>query len=306
MNWHAYLQLTKPGIIGSNLITLSAGFLLAAQGQVNVALWLLTALGTALVIASGAVCNNLIDQDIDALMLRTQQRPLVLGLVAPAPALLFAVGLGLSGFMLLAAYSSLVATLLAIAGWLVYVGLYSLYFKRHSIHGVAIGSLSGAAPPMIGYCAISHQIDAAVLCLGLILCLWQIPHAYAIALRRLDDYQAAKLRLLPLVKGVALTQRHMQRYILLFTVASTSLYWLGYAGIYYLITMIIAGAAWRWAARNTPPKTPPPRSELGHWGLTLFLYSIAIIMLFSLMLALDYVAADSRPMPMVHMVRLFY
>ncbi|MBP6563586.1 MAG: UbiA family prenyltransferase, partial [Neisseriaceae bacterium] len=213
---------------------------------------------------------------------------------SPRHACIYAALLGLTGLALLATYSSPRATALALGGWAIYVGLYSLHFKRHSIHGVAIGSLSGAAPPMIGYCAVSNQLDGAALSLGLILCLWQIPHAYAIALRRLGDYRAARLRLLPLVKGVRLTQRHMQRYILAFTCATPLLFVGGHTGPYYVLVMLVAGGLWAWTARSDAQPHSTPQA-LSAWGLQLFAYSIVIIMLFSLMVAVDY--RVSPPLP---------
>lgn len=287
MSVRDYIQLIKPGIIMGNLITLSGGFLLAAQGQVDPRLIFFTLFGTALVIASGAVCNNVIDIDIDAIMHRTQRRALVLGLIAPKTALLYSAALGFGGLALLGYHGNTLIMLMALGGWFIYVCLYSGYFKRHSIHGVLVGSLSGAVPPMIGYCAVSNRLDGAALSLGLILCLWQIPHAYAIALRRLDDYRAARLQLLPLVKGVQCTQLHMQRYILAFTIATTTLWWQNHTGGYYAAIMFMMGGLWWWAARQKGHTQNP--KHLSRWGLTQFTYSIVSIMLFSLMLGLDYV-----------------
>ncbi|MBP6115505.1 MAG: heme o synthase [Neisseriaceae bacterium] len=283
---HPYLQLFKPGIIMGNLLTLWAGFFLASQGQIDLGLLCWLTLGTALVIASGAAFNNVIDRDIDALMSRTQQRALVLGLISPAWALALGSLFGVLGLMLLLLYGGWLTGALALGGWLIYVLLYSLWWKRHSIHGVAVGSLSGAAPPMMGYCAVTQTLDWLALGLGLTLCLWQIPHAYAIALRRLSDYRTAGLRLLPLVKGVALTQTHLRRYILVFTLAATSLWWLGPLSAYYGVLMLTAGLIW-WRAAAPLSANILPHHLMRQWGLKMFAYSIVLIMLFCLLLVLE-------------------
>ena len=152
-----YLQVTKPGIIFGNLISVIGGFLLASKGSLDVPLFILTMAGVSLVVASGCVFNNYIDRDIDCIMERTKNRALVRGLIAPGVSLWYASALGVAGIALLYFAANPLAALLAVLGFLVYVGVYSLYMKRHSVYGTLVGSLSGAAPPVIGYCAVSGQ-----------------------------------------------------------------------------------------------------------------------------------------------------
>ena len=160
-----YLQVTKPGIIFGNLISVIGGFLLASKGHIDYPLFVWTLLGVSLVVASGCVFNNYIDRDIDRKMERTKNRVLVKGLISPEASLVYATLLGIAGFMLLWFGANPLACWLGVMGFVVYVGVYSLYMKRHSVYGTLIGSLSGAAPPVIGYCAVTGDFDsgAAIL-----------------------------------------------------------------------------------------------------------------------------------------------
>ena len=150
MKLKRYLQVTKPGIIFGNLISAAGGFLLAAQGAIDWWLFAATVIGLSLVVASGCAINNCIDQDIDAKMARTQKRVLVTGAMSTKAALAHGVVLGLAGFALLWFGTNPLATGCVLFGFVIYVGVYSLYMKRNSVYGTLVGSLSGAVPPVAG------------------------------------------------------------------------------------------------------------------------------------------------------------
>ncbi|BES69070.1 heme o synthase [Marinobacter nanhaiticus D15-8W] len=259
-----FLALTKPGIIFGNTISVMGGFFLAAQGAFDPALFLVTLLGLGLVIASGCAFNNVIDRDIDALMERTRNRPLVQGTITPATTLGFASVLGLAGFALLLIGTNLLTTGLAAFGFFVYVVLYSLWTKRTSVYGTLVGSLSGAVPPVVGYCAVTGQFDTGALTLLIIFCLWQMPHSYAIAIFRFRDYQAAGIPVLPVVKGLKTAKNHIVGYTIAFIAAALSLSLAGYAGAGYFVVALGMGLYWlylgfqgyqardevRWARKN--------------------------------------------------------
>ena len=208
-----YINITKPGIIMGNLISVAGGFLLASRGEVDSLLMLMTVLGLSLVVASGCVLNNCIDTDIDAKMQRTRNRATVTGDVSIAHALQFGVALAVLGFGLLIRYTNSIAVGFAVLGYAVYVGVYSLYMKRKSVYGTLVGSLSGAVPPVVGYCAASGQFDAGAAILLLMFSLWQMPHSYAIAIFRFDDYAKANIPVLPVAKGIAKTKLHIVLYL---------------------------------------------------------------------------------------------
>lgn len=220
------------------------GFFLASKTQIDPRLFCVTLIGIALVIASGCVFNNYIDRDIDSLMERTKHRVLVQGLMQPRTAIIYATILGALGLSLLYFGTNRLTTLLAIIGLLVYVVAYSLFLKRTSTLGTIIGAISGAIPPVVGYCAVTNQFDAAAVVLFAILFFWQMPHFYAISICRLQDYSAASIPILPVVKNLRYTKISMLVYTVLFAISAVlpSLY--GYAGRVYFVVAAVLGLIW--------------------------------------------------------------
>ncbi|HDU8663955.1 TPA: protoheme IX farnesyltransferase [Serratia liquefaciens] len=283
-----YLQVTKPGIIFGNLISVVGGFLLASKGSIDYPLFLATLVGVSLVVASGCVFNNYIDRDIDKKMERTKNRVLVKGLIAPSVSLVYATALGIAGFALLYIGANPLAMWLAVMGFVVYVGVYSLYMKRHSVYGTLIGSLSGAAPPVIGYCAVTNEFDAGALILLAIFSLWQMPHSYAIAIFRFKDYHAANIPVLPVVKGISVAKNHITVYIVAFMVATLMLTLGGYAGYKYLIVAAAVSVWWLgMALRGYKAENDSV------WARKLFVFSIVAITSLSVMMSIDFSASAS-------------
>ncbi|PIJ52235.1 protoheme IX farnesyltransferase [Erwinia sp. OLTSP20] len=285
-----YLQVTKPGIIFGNLISVIGGFLLASKGSIDYTLFLTTMVGVSLVVASGCVYNNVIDRDIDKKMERTRNRVLVKGLISPKASLVYATVLGIAGFALLYFGANPLAMWLAVMGFVVYVGIYSLYMKRKSVYGTLIGSLSGAAPPVIGYCAVTNQFDAGALILLAIFSLWQMPHSYAIAIFRFKDYQAASIPVLPVVKGISVAKNHITLYILAFMVATLMLTLSGYAGYKYLVVAAAVSVWWLGMALSGYKTANDDRV----WARKLFVFSIVAITSLSVMMSVDFMAPASK------------
>ena len=282
-----YLQVTKPGIIFGNLISVIGGFLLASKGEIDYSLFFATLLGVSLVVASGCVFNNYIDRDIDRIMERTKNRPLVKGLINPQTSLIYASVLGIAGVVLLYVAANALAMFIAVFGFIVYVGVYSLYMKRKSVYGTLIGSLSGAAPPVIGYCAVSGEFDAGAMILLLIFSLWQMPHSYAIAIFRFKDYQAANIPVLPVIKGISVAKRHIILYILAFMIATLMLTLVGYAGYKYLIVASAVSIWWLGMALSGYKATNDKV-----WARKLFIFSIVAITSLSVMMSVDPTSAS--------------
>lgn len=274
--------LTKPGIIGGNLISVMGGYFLAARGEFDPWLFLSALIGLALVIASGCAFNNVIDRDIDAVMRRTRDRPLVQGRITPTVALCQATLLGIAGFVLLALGTNPLTVGLAAFGFVIYVGAYSLYMKRHSEYGTLVGSLSGAVPPVVGYCAVTGHFDAGALTLLIIFSLWQMPHSYAIAIFRLEDYRMASIPVLPVVKGIATARHHILGYIVAFVAASLALALAGYAGPGYVVIALVMGGYWLYLALQGYRTQDEVR-----WAKRVFGVSILTITALSLMMSLD-------------------
>ncbi|MEG2665304.1 MAG: heme o synthase, partial [Hafnia sp.] len=198
--------------------------------------------------------------------------------------LTYATLLGLAGVALLYVAANPLAALLAVIGFIVYVGVYSLYMKRHSVYGTLIGSLSGAAPPVIGYCAVSNEFDAGALILLAIFSLWQMPHSYAIAIFRFKDYQAANIPVLPVVKGISVAKNHITLYIVAFMVATLMLSLGGYAGYKYLVVAAAVSVWWLGMALSGYKKAVDDRV----WARKLFVFSIVTITCLSVMMSVDF------------------
>jgi len=238
-----YYLLTKPGIIVGNLITTVAGFVLASGGHFDLLLFLATLAGLGCIIASACVFNNYIDRESDKKMARTQNRPLVKGLISGKSAISFAIVLGLIGFTTLVRFTNLLAVSMAVVAFVIYVAMYS-FWKHRTSYATLIGSISGAMPPVVGYCAASHRFDMGAAILFLILVLWQMPHFFSIAMYRLSDYRAASIPVLPVKSGNQKTKVHMVWYIVGFIFATLMLIVFNYTSAVYLFTVPLLGLAW--------------------------------------------------------------
>lgn len=278
-----YWHVTKPGMVLGNLVPVMAGFFLASRGHVDVALFLSTTIGISLLIASACVLNNCMDRDLDRMMARTRDRVLASGLMSTNTACLYASVLGMAGMSLLLEEDNLLSVVIVTAGFLIYVCVYGLYFKRHSVYAPLIGSLAGAAPPLAAYCAVTGRFDAGAAILLSIFGLWQIPHFYAIAIYRLDDYATAAIPVLPLKHGVAATKLHIIGYIVAYIVATLMLTVGGYTGYSYLTVAFVSGLVWlsaAWRAYNS--------SEEQLWARNLFVCSIIINFTLCVMMSINY------------------
>ncbi|WP_028358042.1 heme o synthase [Brackiella oedipodis] len=285
--WRDSLTLMKPGIIMGNLIAAIAGYLLAAKGHIHHDL-LAVVLGSTAVVASGCLFNNYIDRDIDQKMRRTRHRIDAITHVGPQNVNIIGFLMGVLGFSVLAVYTNWYAVAFAALGFVVYVFLYSLKFKRHSTYGTLIGSLSGACPPIIGYTAVTNSFDMGALILLLTFCFWQIPHSYAIAIYRFDDYKAANIPVLPIEEGVSKARKHMIWYIVAFALASLMLSLFGYVGSIYTLTMGLVSIYWLYLAKVSYS----PDSQV-QWARRVFVFSIVAIMAFSALISIDFVASPA-------------
>jgi protoheme IX farnesyltransferase len=240
-----FVLLIKPRIILGNVITAAAGFALASRGLFDFRLFIATLGGLAFIIASACVFNNYIDRDADRKMARTQNRALATGAISNRAAILFGIALLASGIFILALYTNPLTAGIALFGFVVYVLFYT-FSKYHSVHGTLIGSVAGAIPPVVGYCAVSDRFDLGALLLFIMIALWQMPHFYAIAIFRLKEYSAASIPVLPVVKGIPATKVQMLLYTIAFIAASFLLTVFGYTGYAYLSVAAILGLAWLW------------------------------------------------------------
>lgn len=274
-------MLTKPGIILGNIITTAAGFALASKGHFDFLLFLTTLLGLGFVIASAGVFNNYIDRFMDAKMDRTKNRALVQGVISAQNALTFATLLGLIGLSILTIYTNLLTVFVTLTGFFVYLVLYA-FWKYRSFYGTLVGSIAGAVPPVVGYCAVSNRFDSGALLLFAMLVLWQMPHFFAIAIYHLKDYAAASIPVLPIEKGMRTTKIHMVLYIMAFTVSALMLPLFGYTGYIYFGIASLLGIVWLGLCLDGFNST----NETG-WGRKMFVYSLIVIMGLCITIPLD-------------------
>ena len=281
-----YFKLTKPGIIYGNALTLVAGFMLATHSSLlgaNYTLLFFTLLGLSLVITSGCVFNNYFDRDIDGLMERTKKRALVTGKISARRALVFGGILFVFGALILFLFTNHLALFLAVLGLFVYVFWYTMALKRHSTHSTLLGGISGSIPPVVGYVSALGYLDAGAVLLFLLLTLWQMPHSFGIALYRLSDYKKASIPVLPLRKGVFITQLQILVYIVLFGIVSLLFYYFTEVGSVYVLVM---GASSLWWAYLVVKGFSLEEEQLHSWAKGVFRFSIIILATFCLLLIL--------------------
>lgn len=278
--WRDYLELTKPRVVALMLITALVGMFLASDGWVPWPVLLLGNLGIALCAGAAAAVNHVLDRRIDALMARTRQRPLVAGRVSPAAALLFALALALAGQALLLAFTNALTAWLTLASLLGYALVYTGFLKRATPQNIVIGGLAGAAPPMLGWTAVTGRLDAEALLLVLIVFAWTPPHFWALAIHRKADYARAEIPMLPVTHGEQYTRLHILLYTLILFAVSLLPFVIRMSGPLYLVGALLLGARfldWAWALyRDSRPQA----------ALRTFKYSIAYLFaLFILLLA---------------------
>lgn len=267
-----YYLLIKPGIILGNLFTVAMGFFLASKGLFNFWLFLATMIGLAFIMASACIFNNYIDRQVDKKMKRTQNRALASGAISVRSAIILAVLLAVIGNVVLFFYTNLLTVMVAGVGFFVYVILYSMW-KCRTVYGTAIGSIAGAVPPVVGYCAVSNHFDMGAVVLFTMLVLWQMPHFFAIAMLHFDDYRKAEIPVLPIKKGVHRTKVHMALYILGFIITAAMLTFFHYTGYVYLI--VTTGIGLLWLALSLHGFTSE-NDVL--WGKKMFRLSLVLIM----------------------------
>jgi protoheme IX farnesyltransferase len=237
----SYVALTKPRIIELLLVTTIPTMVLAAGKWPSVSLMTITLLGGSLAAGGANAINMYIDRDIDALMVRTQGRPLVTGDVSPRNALIFAVLLEIAAFAVLWSGANLLSAVLALSATMFYVCIYSLWLKRTSKQNIVIGGAAGAVPVLVGWAAVQNSLGWAPVILFLVIFFWTPPHFWALAIRHSDDYRAAGVPMLPVVATMKETVRSMVIYSVILTATSLALVPVANLGYIYGITALLFG-----------------------------------------------------------------
>ncbi|MGG1444755.1 heme o synthase [Brevibacillus laterosporus] len=238
------IALTKPRLLLLNVFAVVAGFWVASKWSVDWLdlVWVL--IGSTLMIASACVTNNYWDRELDQKMERTKNRVMATDRLKPSFALSYGILLGILGTGLLFTLVNAVAGWLALLGWFVYIVIYTIWLKRSSTWSTSIGGISGAMPPVIGYCAVTNQVDIGAWLLFALLFFWQPAHFWSLGIRRVEEYRAAGFPLLPVVKGIKRTKLQMIPYVLLLIPAAILMFYYGYVGVIFLAVSVLGGVIW--------------------------------------------------------------
>ena len=274
-----YYIALKPGIIYANILTASAGFFLASQEEIDWGLYLHLIVGFSLVIGSAAVLNNIIDRKIDLKMKRTKNRAIATGEITLAKAYLFSLLLILLGLLMMIKYLNTKTMLIGVLAFIFYVFIYA-YFKRKTHWGTVVGAIPGASPPVAGYLAVSNSFDLLALALFSLLFFWQLPHFYAITIKRASDYKKAGIPVLSLVKGFEFS-RLTALYLMPFYLAGgLILFASGALGYFYLIVLTGTFVYWLKVVADFSD------ADLA-WSKSVFGRSILALVIVSITICLD-------------------
>jgi protoheme IX farnesyltransferase len=276
-----YIALTKPRIIELLLITTVPTMILADKGWPSTRLVLITLIGGTLAAGGANAINMYVDRDIDKLMVRTQSRPLVTGLIEPRNALVFAMALQVAAFAVLWSGANLLSACLALSAALFYVFIYTLWLKRTSRQNIVIGGAAGAVPVLVGWSAVQNNVTWAPVLLFAVMFLWTPPHFWALAIRHIDDYRAADVPMLPAVAPLPQVLRQMLAYTIVMVAATLLLVPVGDLGLIYAIGAAVLGALFI-AGNVALSRDPDPQK-----AMRLFGYSISYVTLLFGVLTLD-------------------
>ncbi|KTD74511.1 polyprenyltransferase (cytochrome oxidase assembly factor) [Legionella tucsonensis] len=280
--WRDYLELCKPRVVLLMLLTVVVGMYLATPGWVSLSLLLFSLLGIGLCAGSAAAINHLVDKRIDAVMARTKKRPVASGQVSVRQALLFALIIGTLGLTVLVVFVNQLTAVLTFVTLIGYAGIYTGYLKRATSQNIVIGGLAGAAPPLLGWTAVTNQLDPQALLLVLIIFIWTPPHFWALAIYRYEEYQHAKIPMLPVTHGIAFTKLNVYLYTILLLVVSVLPFVIGMSGMFYLIGALVLGSRFLFWSHKLY------RTDKPVVAMQTFRFSIVYLMLLFVFLLFDH------------------
>ncbi|KJV31872.1 protoheme IX farnesyltransferase [Luteibacter yeojuensis] len=291
-----YMELTKPRVVALLVFCAVIGMFLAVDAEGNRMLpsWqagIFGTLGIWLASASAAAFNHLIDQRIDKLMARTSHRPLATGELTPMQVFVFAMALGIVSMLVLVCLVNTLTAVLTFFSLIGYAVIYTAYLKRATPQNIVIGGLAGAAPPVLGWTAVTGSLHPYALQLLLIIFVWTPPHFWALAIFRVDDYSRAQVPMLPVTHGVKFTRWHIFFYTVLLFLVTLLPFLTGMSGLIYLFGAVVLGIGFLWYAVRlfNPPDD--------FFAMKMFNYSIIYLMVLFAFLLADHWLVE----PMVHL-----
>jgi protoheme IX farnesyltransferase len=287
--WGDYLELCKPRVVALMLLTSLIGMLLATPGFVPLNVIILGNLGIALCAGSAATINHLVDRHVDLKMQRTLNRPIAKGRVEPQQAFIFAMVTGLLGMAILLFFINALTAWLTLASLLGYALVYTMFLKRATPQNIVIGGLAGAAPPLLGWTAVTNSLDGHGLLLVLIIFAWTPPHFWALAVHRKDEYAKADIPMLPVTHGERYTKLHILLYTIILCVVTMLPYLTGMFNWLYLLGAVVLGSGFiYWSLVMLIGKNPDSSMET-------FRYSIIYLMALFIVMLLDHYLLPVNP-----------
>jgi protoheme IX farnesyltransferase len=281
-SWRDYLELTKPRVVALIVLTAIVGTLLATPGLPPLDALVFGNLGIALAAGSAAAINHVLDRRIDARMARTRNRPLPSGHLSHTRALGFALLLAAASMCILVAFVNLLTAALTFLSLILYAVVYTVWLKRATPQNIVIGGAAGAAPPVLGWIAVTDHVSAQALLLFLIIFAWTPPHFWALAIARRHDYARADIPMLPVTHGVEFTRLHVLLYTVILCVVTMLPFMIGMSGLIYLAAALVLNGRFLWQAIALK------RARRDDLPMRMFKFSISYLMWLFLALLLDH------------------
>ncbi|MEM1112897.1 MAG: heme o synthase [Pseudomonadota bacterium] len=278
-SWRDYKELTKPNVVLLMILTSVIGMFMAVPGMVPVDVLVLGNLGIALCAGAAAAVNHLVDQRVDQQMARTQERPIAQGRVGTAQATLFALVLGGAGMTILLVWINPLTAWLTLASLVGYAFIYTMFLKRATPQNIVIGGLAGAAPPLLGWTAVTGEVHGHALLLVLIIFAWTPPHFWALAIHRKEEYAAVDIPMLPVTHGEAFTKLHILLYTVLMVLITLLPFATRLSGPFYLLGAVVLGGGFMyWAIELLRGKNPGAAMETFKYSI-IYLMALFVVML---------------------------
>jgi protoheme IX farnesyltransferase len=279
ISWRDYKELTKPNVVLLMILTSAIGMFMAVPGMVPLEILVLGNLGIALCAGSAATVNHLVDQHVDEKMARTHNRPIAQGRVSSTQAALFAVVLGGLGMTILFVWINALTAWLTLASLVGYAFVYTMFLKRATPQNIVIGGLAGAAPPLLGWTAVTGEIHGHALLLVLIIFAWTPPHFWALAIHRREEYALVAIPMLPVTHGVAFTKLHILLYTILMFLITLLPFATHMSGPLYLLGAVVLGGGFLyWAIELMRGKNPNAPMETFKYSI-IYLMALFVVML---------------------------
>ncbi|GAB3283402.1 heme o synthase [Parahaliea aestuarii] len=278
-NWRDYKELTKPNVVLLMILTSAIGMFMAVPGMVPWHVLILGNLGIALCAGAAAAVNHLVDQQVDQRMARTRNRPVARGRVSTRGAIVFASLLGVSGMAILMIWINALTAWLTLASLVGYAFVYTMFLKRATPQNIVIGGLAGAAPPLLGWTAVTGEIHGHALLLVLIIFAWTPPHFWALAIHRREEYAAVDIPMLPVTHGVKFTKVHILLYTLMMFAITLLPFVTRMSGPLYLLGAVVLGGGFLyWAIELLRDRNPKAPMETFKYSI-IYLMALFVVML---------------------------